>query len=626
MRSKRMKKGQIAEGNVTTVEFPNKGIVMTDEGERVIVKNTIPGQRVSFAVNKVRKGKAEGRLLETVKKSPRETADTCRHFGQCGGCTYQSLPYEEQLKIKETQVRGMIEQAIGDACAYEFLPIRHSPRVLAYRNKMEFSFGDEYKDGPLALGMHKRGSFYDIVTVEDCRIVDGDFRAILMATLAYFREQEIFFYHRLRHTGYLRHLLVRKAVKTGEILVDLITTTQDWRNVQEQEPDERAKIEAALLEKQGRCPHAGTVNEEKEKQLLAGWKDVLLALSLEGTLKGVLHTKNDSVADVVKNEGTEVLFGQDYFYEELLGLRFQISPFSFFQTNSFGAEVLYSTAREFILGDNPDMLADKTVYDLYSGTGTIAQMLAPVCKKVVGVEIIEEAVEAAKENAALNHLDNCEFLAGDVLKVLDTIEERPDYIVLDPPRDGIHPKALEKIINYGVDHMIYISCKPTSLARDLEVLLARGYVVDKVQCVDMFPNTVHVETVVLLSQLKQKPDDYINVTIELDDVDITSAETKATYDEIKKYVSEHNAGMKVSNLYISQVKRKCGIEVAKNLRVATRRMDCLQGNSTTAATDLELVPSPNLPKNEDSRQPQCPEDKESAIVEALKHFKMIQKK
>ena len=498
MRSKRMKKGQIAEGNVTTVEFPNKGIVMTDEGERVIVKNTIPGQRVSFAVNKVRKGKAEGRLLETVKKSPRETADTCRHFGQCGGCTYQSLPYEEQLKIKETQVRGMIEQAIGDACAYEFLPIRHSPRVLAYRNKMEFSFGDEYKDGPLALGMHKRGSFYDIVTVEDCRIVDGDFRAILMATLAYFREQEISFYHRLRHTGYLRHLLVRKAVKTGEILVDLITTTQDWRNVQEQEPDERAKIEAALLEKQGRCPHAGTVNEEKEKQLLAGWKDVLLALSLEGTLKGVLHTKNDSVADVVKNEGTEVLFGQDYFYEELLGLRFQISPFSFFQTNSLGAEVLYSTAREFILGDNPDMLADKTVYDLYSGTGTIAQMLAPVCKKVVGVEIIEEAVEAAKENAALNHLYNCEFLAGDVLKVLDTIEERPDYIVLDPPRDGIHPKALEKIINYGVDHMIYISCKPTSLARDLEVLLARGYVVDKVQCVDMFPNTVHVESVVLM--------------------------------------------------------------------------------------------------------------------------------
>ena len=591
-----MKKGQIAEGNVTTVEFPNKGIVMTDEGERVIVKNTIPGQRVSFAVNKVRKGKAEGRLLETVKKSPLETADTCRHFGQCGGCTYQSLPYEEQLKIKEKQVRGMMEQAIGDACAYEFLPIRHSPRVLAYRNKMEFSFGDEYKDGPLALGMHKRGSFYDIVTVEDCRIVDGDFRAILMATLAYFREQEISFYHRLRHTGYLRHLLVRKAVKTGEILVDLISTTQDWRNVQEQEqePDERAKIAAALLEKQGRCPHAGTVNEEKEKQLLAGWKDVLLALSLEGTLKGVLHTKNDSVADVVKNEGTEVLFGQDYFYEELLGLRFQISPFSFFQTNSLGAEVLYSTAREFILGDNPDMLADKTVYDLYSGTGTIAQMLAPVCKKVVGVEIIEEAVEAAKENAALNHLDNCEFLAGDVLKVLDTIEERPDYIVLDPPRDGIHPKALEKIINYGVDHMIYISCKPTSLARDLEVLLARGYVVDKVQCVDMFPNTVHVETVVLLSK-GMIDSRKVKVDFSLEDMDLSKFKGKATYEQIKAYVLE-KTGLKVSSLYIAQIKKKCGLDVGENFNPA---------------------------KSENARQPQCTPEKEDAIMQAFRHFGII---
>ena len=588
-----MKKGQVAEGTVKNVEFPNKGIVYTDEGERIIVKNTIPGQRVSFAVNKVRKGKAEARLLETVKKSPLETADTCAHFGQCGGCTYQSLPYEEQLKIKEEQVRGMIENAIGDACAYEFLPIKHSPRVLAYRNKMEFSFGDAYKDGPLALGMHKRGSFYDIVTVEDCRIVDGDFRAILMATLSYFGEKGVSFYHRLRHTGYLRHLLVRKAVKTGEILVDLITTTQDWDNSLAQEPDERAKIEAALLEKQGKCPHAGTVNEEKEKQLLDGWKDTLLALSLEGTLKGVLHTKNDSVADVVKNEGTEVLSGQDYFYEELLGLRFQISPFSFFQTNSLGAEVLYSTAREFILGDNPDMLTDKTVYDLYSGTGTIAQMLAPVCKKVVGVEIIEEAVEAAKENAALNHLDNCEFLAGDVLKVLDTIEERPDYIVLDPPRDGIHPKALEKIINYGVDHMIYISCKPTSLARDLEVLLARGYKVDKIQCVDMFPNTVHVETVVLLSQ--QKPDDTIEIDLDLDELDATSAELKATYQEIKDYVLKE-FGLKVSSLYISQVKRKCGIEVGENY---------------------------NLPKSENARVPQCPKEKEDAIKAALKYFAMI---
>ena len=601
-----MKKGQIAEGTVNKVEFPNKGIVYTDEGERIIVKNTIPGQRVSFAVNKVRKGKAEARLLETIKKSPLETADTCTHFGACGGCTYQSLPYEDQLKIKEEQVRGMMENAIGDACAYEFLPIKHSPRVLAYRNKMEFSFGDAYKDGPLALGMHKRGSFYDIVTVEDCRIVDGDFRTILMATLSYFGEQGISFYHRLRHTGYLRHLLVRKAVKTGEILVDLITTTQEWSNVPVQETDERAKIEAALLEKQGKCPHAGTINEEKEKSLLDGWKDALLALSLEGTLKGVLHTKNDSVADVVKNEGTEVLSGQDYFYEELLGLRFKISPFSFFQTNSLGAEVLYSTAREFILGDNPDMLTDKTVYDLYSGTGTIAQMLAPVCKKVVGVEIIEEAVEAAKENAALNHLDNCEFLAGDVLKVLDTIEERPDYIVLDPPRDGIHPKALEKIINYGVDHMIYISCKPTSLARDLEVLLARGYMVDKVQCVDMFPNTVHVETVVLLSH--KKPDGHINVKVEfgegegkvpLDNIakraESYKPKERVTYKMIKEYI-EAKYGFKVHTAYIAEVKRDLG---------------------------LPMYDAPNAVEELKQPRKHPTAEKVEAIKDALKHFEVI---
>ena len=232
---------------------------------------------------------------------------------------------------------------------------------------------------------------------------------------------------------------------------------------------------------------------------------MLKNLPLDGKIVGILHTKNDSVADVVANEGTDILYGQDYFYEELLGLKFKISPFSFFQTNSLGAEVLYETAREFIRDafqkeNGLDGLKNKVIYDLYSGTGTIAQMLAPVAEKVIGVEIVSEAVEAAKENAGLNGLDNCEFIAGDVLKVLDGIEEKPDFIVLDPPRDGIHPKALEKIISYGVDRMIYISCKPTSLARDLEVLQARGYAVKQMCCVDMFPFTGNIETVVLLSK------------------------------------------------------------------------------------------------------------------------------
>ena len=465
-----MKKGQVASGDVDHIVFPNKGVVITEEGEKVVVKNTIPGQKVSFLVNKVRKGKAEGRLLETVEKSPLEVDSKCPHFGNCGGCTYQTLPYEEQLKLKENQVRGLMADAIGDACEYEFLGIKGSPKQYEYRNKMEFSFGDEFKSGPLALGQHKRGSFYDILTVTECQIVDEDFRAILKATVEFFGERGVTFFHRLTHEGYLRHLLVRKATKTQEILVDLVTTTQ--------------------------C-EALQMNEEV---LLGEWKDMLLSLELKGELKGILRTKNDSVADVVRNDGTEILFGQDFFYEELLGLKFKISPFSFFQTNSLGAEVLYETAREFILADNADELKGKVVYDLYSGTGTIAQMLAPVAKEVVGVEIIEEAVEAAKENAALNGLSNCKFLAGDVLKVLDTIEEKPDYIVLDPPRDGIHPKAIEKIIDYGVDKMIYISCKPTSLARDLEIFLARGYDVKRIVCVDMFPATVHCETIALLEK------------------------------------------------------------------------------------------------------------------------------
>ena len=558
-----MKKGFRGTGTVERVDFPNKGIAVTDDGDRVIVKNTIPGQKVEFVVNKVKHQRAEGRLMEVIEKSPLETEEPCPHFGMCGGCTYQTVPYEKQLDMKLTQVKKLISDAIGTEkeSGYEFIGIHGSPKKSEYRNKMEFSFGDEYKDGPLALGMHKRGSFYDLVTVSDCQIVDEDFRTILKATLDYFSKNNIPYFHRATHKGYLRHLLVRKATKTGEIIVDLVTSTQ--------------------------------TEGFNEEELLAGFRYELLTRHYDGRFKGVLHTKNDSVADVVKNEGTEVLYGDSYFYEELLGLKFKITPFSFFQTNSLGAEVLYETAREFILGGDRDSLNGKTVYDLYSGTGTIAQLMAPVCKEVVGVEIVEEAVCAAKENAALNGLDNCKFIAGDVLKVLDEIEEKPDYIILDPPRDGIHPKAIGKIIEYGVENMVYISCKPTSLARDLQIFMDRGYRVDKICCVDMFPNTYHVETVVLLSQ--QKPDDTIEIDLDLDELDATSAELKATYQEIKDYVLKE-FGLKVSSLYISQVKRKCGIEVGENY---------------------------NLPKSENARVPQCPKEKEDAIKAALKYYAMI---
>ncbi len=466
-RTNPMKKGQVYEAIVDRVDFPNKGIADTGEG-LVVVKNSLPGQKIRLSVNKLRKGKAEGRLLEVIEKSPLETGISCSHFGLCGGCTYLSLPYEEQLKIKEAQVKKLLDGPLAaQTQEWKWEGIKGSPVIHGYRNKMEFSFGDEYKDGPLALGMHKRGSFYDVVTVDDCLIVDEDYRCILKATLAYFSDKGVGYYHRLKHEGYLRHLLVRKASKTGEILVALVTTSQ----------------------------------MEDDSELVDGFKQMLLELEagLQGSFAGILHIVNDSQADVVQSDRTDILYGQDYFFEELLGLRFKISTFSFFQTNSYSAEVLYETAREYVGKLEKD---NATVYDLYSGTGTIAQLIAPVAGKVIGVEIVEEAVEAAKKNAAENGLDNCEFLAGDVLKVLDDVEEKPDFIILDPPRDGIHPKALPKIINYGVDHIVYISCKPTSLARDLEVFLQNGYIVEKATAVDQFPWTANVETVALLKKIQ----------------------------------------------------------------------------------------------------------------------------
>lgn len=499
-----MKKGEIYTGTVKKVAFPNRGMVEI-EGETVIVKNALPGQTVEFAVNKKRGGRCEGRLLKVVERSPLETAeDCCPHFGLCGGCVYQSLPYGEQLRIKERQVRDLLGEMCPDS---RFDGIKASPLTAGYRNKMEFSFGDEEKGGPLALGLHKRGSFHDIVNVDGCRIVHPDFTEILRTTREYFAEKGIGFYRKLQHTGYLRHLLIRRAVKTGEILAALVTSGQTGGDGL---PEDR----------------------DGERLLLENWRDRLLELPLSGRFAGILHLRNDSLADVIQSDETTVLYGQDYFYEELLGLKFKISPFSFFQTNSLGAEVLYETVREYV-GDT----RGKVVFDLYSGTGTIAQLLAPVAEKVIGVEIVDEAVAAASENAARNGLANCEFIAGDVMKVLaawgaenlsaagpgavgagtgtsgaDTGTSStdtgsggvsPDIIVLDPPRDGIHPKALDRIGGeIRPDQMVYISCKPTSLARDLEKLTEYGYRAERVCCVDMFPGTANIETVCRLTRIK----------------------------------------------------------------------------------------------------------------------------
>ena len=547
-----MKKGEIYEGVIEKVDFPNKGYVNID-GEKVIVKNGIPGQKVRFMINKKRSVRVEGRLLEVLEKSPLEVREpVCNIFPACGGCMYQTMSYEEQLKMKENQVKSLLQAAVGEDVDLHWEGIHGSPIEFGYRNKMEFSFGDEFKDGPLSLGLHKKGSTYDVLTASDCKLVHPDMTAILSCVLDFFTELGAVHYKKMQHTGYLRHLLLRRGVTSGEILVHVITTSQ-------------AQYDYAPLVSR------------------------LLALPLEGKIVGIMHIINDSLSDVVQSDETQILYGQDYFYETLLGLRFKISTFSFFQPNSLAAEVLYSIVRDYI-GDTKD----KKVFDLYSGTGTIAQLLASVAKEVIGVEIVEEAVEAAKVNAALNGLTNCRFIAGDVLKALDDLTEKPDMIVLDPPRDGIHPKALPKILAYGVENIVYISCKPTSLARDLPSFLAAGYQIQRTCSVDQFCETVHVETVVLLSK-GEVDSKKIRVEFSLEDMDMSEFQDGATYTQIKDYVLEHS-GLKVSNLYISQIKRKCGIEVGKNY---------------------------NLPKSEDSRQPQCPPEKEKAIREAFKYFGMI---
>ncbi|RHR12667.1 23S rRNA (uracil(1939)-C(5))-methyltransferase RlmD [Firmicutes bacterium AM29-6AC] len=511
---------------IADVNFPNKAYGYY-EGEKVIVKNAVPGQKVQAQVFKKRGSGVEARLQEVIERSPLEReAGMCSHYVLCGGCTYQTMRHEEELRLKERQVKRLLENA--GICVQSWEGIVPAPSETGYRNKCEFSFGDEEKDGDLALGMRKRMSYYEVVTLKDCNIVDADYLRIIEGTLQFFQERRVPFYHKARHDGSLRHLVVRKGAATGEILINLVTSSEVPFSVEE-------------------------------------FRDMLLGLELDGSVCGILHSVNDGLADVVKSDEMRLLYGRDFFMEKLFDLEFKVSVYSFFQTNSAGAEKLYSIVKEFA-GD----VADKTVFDLYCGTGTIGQIMAEAgSKKVLGIELIEEAVVAANENAKRNHLENCTFLAGDVLKMVDELEERPDLIIVDPPRDGIHPKAIGKIIAFGAPEIVYVSCKPTSLARDLEIFQQEGYQVERVKLMDMFPRTVHVETVVLLSH--KKADSYIHIDVEFGEgegkipvdsiakrAEAYKPKEKVTYKMIKEYI-EAKYGFKVHTAYIAEVKRNLGL-------------------------------------------------------------------
>ena len=450
-----MKRKDIIEFEVGSMEFGGESSTLIGK-RKVKMKGGITGQKVKAIVKKARSEKAEVKLLEVMENSPFETEEVCAHFGQCGGCSILSVPYEKQLEIKAEQVLKLFEEQ--DISGFEFLGIEGSPDERVYRNKMEYTFGDEVKGGPLTLGMHKKGRHLDIITVDNCRLVDEDFIKVLTSTVEYFEQKNLPYYRINSHQGFLRNLVVRKGVNTNQLMVNIVTTTQEDFDMTE-------------------------------------YKDMILNLGTKAEVVSILHTINDGLADAVNCDELRVLHGRDYIEEVVLGLRFKISPFSFFQTNTKGAEKLYTIAREFV-GDHEG----KVLFDLYSGTGTIGQVMASAAKQVYGIELIEEAVVAANQNAKLNGLDNCEFIAGDVAKVVKNLEAKPDLIVVDPPRPGVHKDAIRDISGFGANEIVYISCNPRTLVLDLKGFEAYGYKVEKVKLMDMFPNTPHVETVCLMSR------------------------------------------------------------------------------------------------------------------------------
>lgn len=382
--------------------------------------------------------------------------EVCPHSEFCGGCIYQGVSYADQLAEKEKQVKELLEKKSVQPDKLD--AIEGCPSQYGYRNKMEYTFGDFVKDGEISLGMHRKKNFMSIVTVDRCQLVDPDFNLILSAVLDFVKERSYPFYHKKTHKGMMRNLIIRKGVRTEELLINIVTSSEPGFD------------EEAFLQ-------------------------MLLELGTNNRIVGILRTVNDNLADAVNCDELRTLWGRDYYMEKILGLDFKVSAFSFFQTNVEAVERLYTEALALA-----DSFEGKTVFDLYCGTGTISQVLALKAKKVLGIELVSEAVDAARENAKANGLNNCSFIAGDVFEVLKNVEEKPDVIVVDPPRVGIQPKALDKIIAYDVPEIVYISCNPKTMADNLKYAEYYGYDCKYLKPFDNFPMTKHIESIALLKK------------------------------------------------------------------------------------------------------------------------------
>ena len=544
---------EFRKNDLVTLEIEDCGIdgegIGKADGFTVFVKDAVIGDTVTAKIIKAKKNYGYGRLMEVLKPSPYRVEPKCEFARQCGGCQLQALSYDQQLVFKTNKVKGHLER-IGGFTDIPMEPIIGMDELFHYRNKAQFPVGRN-KEGKIVTGFYA-GRTHNIIENRDCALGVAENKEVLDRVIAHMEKYGIEPYNEATGKGLVRHVLIRYGYFTKEVMVCLILNGN--------------KIPKEELLVKSLCEIPGmtsiTINVNKKR------------------------------SNVILGEEICLLWGQEYITDRIGDISYQISPLSFYQVNPMQTQKLYAKALEYA-----DLHGQETVWDLYCGIGTISLFLAQKAKFVRGVEIVPAAIENAKENAKLNGLENTEFFVGKAEEVLPREYKKngvyADVIVVDPPRKGCDETLLETMVEMNPERIVYVSCDSATLARDLKYLCERGYELRKVCPVDQFGMTVHVETVVLLSQ--QKPDDTIEIDLDLDELDATSAELKATYQEIKDYVLKE-FGLKVSNLYISQIKRKCGIEVGENY---------------------------NLPKTENPKVPQCPKEKEDAIKAALKYFAMI---
>ena len=541
-------KNDILTVTIEDMGHDGEGIGKAD-GYTLFVKDAVIGDVIEAKIMKAKKNYAYARLMRILEPSPHRVEPVCPMARPCGGCQLQMMDYQEQLRFKQKKIEDNLRR-IGGFEQIPMEPIIGMEQPLRYRNKAQFPVGTD-KEGNLVTGFYA-GRTHDIINNRNCYLGVEENRQVLDVVLGWMEEYGVPAYDEKTGTGLVRHILIRYGFKTGEMMVCLVIN------------GERVPKQEALVER---------------LREISGMTSITTSTNQERT-------------NVIMGSKIRTLWGTPYISDYIGEVKYQISPLSFYQVNPVQTEKLYGTALEYAGLDG-----NETVWDLYCGIGTISLFLAQKAKKVYGVEIVPAAIEDARRNAELNGITNAEFFVGKAEEVLPEMyakgEARADVIVVDPPRKGCDAALLETVVKMQPERIVYVSCDSATLARDLKWLCAEGYELKRVRGVDMFPMTGHVETVCLLSKLNTKQ--HIEINLDMDELDLTDAEKKATYQEIKDYVLEHS-GLKVSSLYIAQVKQKCGIIERENY---------------------------NKPKSEDAKQPQCPPDKEKAIKEALKHFGMI---